>query len=94
MGGAQAVAALAFGTETVPQVDKITGPGQYLGGNGETRSIWVLRHRHDRRPGEVLIMSGRRREHERLSRGTCSRRPSTTRWRRQYWYDSSQLGKQ
>jgi histidinol dehydrogenase len=27
VGGAQAVAALAFGTETVPQVDKIVGPG-------------------------------------------------------------------
>lgn len=26
-GGAQAIAALAFGTETVPKVDKITGPG-------------------------------------------------------------------
>lgn len=27
MGGAQAVAALAFGTESIPKVDKITGPG-------------------------------------------------------------------
>ncbi|MGM8886242.1 histidinol dehydrogenase [Psychrobacter sp. 1U2] len=27
VGGAQAVAALAYGTETIPQVDKITGPG-------------------------------------------------------------------
>ena len=27
VGGAQAIAALAFGTETVPSVDKITGPG-------------------------------------------------------------------
>jgi histidinol dehydrogenase len=27
IGGAQAVAALAFGTETVPRVDKIVGPG-------------------------------------------------------------------
>ncbi|SDC13457.1 histidinol dehydrogenase [Acinetobacter boissieri] len=27
IGGAQAVAALAYGTETVPSVDKITGPG-------------------------------------------------------------------
>jgi histidinol dehydrogenase len=27
IGGAQAVAALAYGTETVPQVDKIVGPG-------------------------------------------------------------------
>jgi histidinol dehydrogenase len=27
VGGAQAIAAMAFGTETVPRVDKITGPG-------------------------------------------------------------------
>lgn len=27
VGGAQAIAALAFGTETLPRVDKITGPG-------------------------------------------------------------------
>lgn len=31
IGGAQAVAALAFGTETIPRVDKIVGPGnQYV----------------------------------------------------------------
>ena len=27
VGGAQAIAAMAFGTETIPKVDKITGPG-------------------------------------------------------------------
>ena len=27
IGGAQAIAAMAFGTETIPRVDKITGPG-------------------------------------------------------------------
>ena len=27
VGGAQAIAAMAFGTETIPQVDKIFGPG-------------------------------------------------------------------
>ena len=27
IGGAQAIAALAFGTKTVPRVDKIVGPG-------------------------------------------------------------------
>jgi histidinol dehydrogenase len=27
IGGAQAIAALAYGTETIPKVDKITGPG-------------------------------------------------------------------
>jgi histidinol dehydrogenase len=31
MGGAQAVAALAYGTDSVPRVDKVTGPG----------SVWV-----------------------------------------------------
>lgn len=31
IGGAQAIAALAFGTETIPRVDKIVGPGnQYV----------------------------------------------------------------
>ncbi len=29
VGGAQAVAALAYGTETIPKVDKIVGPGNY-----------------------------------------------------------------
>ena len=27
VGGAQAIAALAYGTESVPKVDKIVGPG-------------------------------------------------------------------
>ena len=27
LGGAQAIAALAYGTESVPRVDKIAGPG-------------------------------------------------------------------
>ena len=36
IGGAQAIAAMAFGTETIPRVDKITGPG----------NIWPLRHRY------------------------------------------------
>ena len=26
-GGAQAIAAMAYGTETIPQVDRIVGPG-------------------------------------------------------------------
>ncbi len=29
VGGAQAIAALAYGTETIPKVDKIVGPGNY-----------------------------------------------------------------
>jgi len=29
-GGAQAVAAMAYGTETIPRVDKITGPAIFM----------------------------------------------------------------
>ena len=36
MGGAQAIAALAFGTRSIPPVDKITGPG----------NIWVTAAKH------------------------------------------------
>jgi len=37
IGGAQAIAALAYGTETIPRVDKIVGPG----------SIWVVLAKHE-----------------------------------------------
>ncbi len=42
-GGAQAIAALAYGTESVPRVDKIFGPGNRLGDGGEATAV--------RRPG-------------------------------------------
>ena len=41
MGGAQAVAALAYGTESVPKVDKIVGPGNICG----RRQAPGIRHR-------------------------------------------------
>lgn len=41
IGGAQAVAAMAFGTETVPAVDKIVGPGN-LYVNAAKKELWGL----------------------------------------------------
>src|SRR5205807_853983 len=39
IGGAQAIAALAFGTETVPKVDRIVGPGNiYVAADGGCRA--------------------------------------------------------
>ena len=35
VGGAQAIAAMAFGTESIPKVDKITGPGNIFAGPSE-----------------------------------------------------------
>ena len=40
IGGAQAVAALAYGTRTIPQVDKIVGPGKPM---GRYRQAYCLR---------------------------------------------------
>jgi histidinol dehydrogenase len=49
IGGAQAVAALAYGTATVPKVDKITGPGNAYVASAKKRVFGTGRHRHDRR---------------------------------------------
>ena len=40
MGGAQAVAALAYGTDSVAPVDVIVGPGQLLRAGGEAPGSW------------------------------------------------------
>lgn len=39
VGGAQGIAALAFGTETIPKVDKITGPGNIFVATAKSRSL-------------------------------------------------------
>ena len=49
VGGAQAVAALAYGTESIPPVDKIVGPGQHLRRAGEALRVRRRRYRQDRR---------------------------------------------
>ena len=49
-GGAHAIAALAYGTESIARVDKIVGPGKLLGHRGEAARRLRLRHRHARRP--------------------------------------------
>ena len=55
LGGAQAVAALAYGTETVPRVDKIVGPGNIFCRDSQTCRFWCCWYRHDcrslRNPG-------------------------------------------
>ena len=50
IGGAQAIAALAYGTETIPRVDKIVGPGQCLRGRRQGSRLARLRDRLLRGP--------------------------------------------
>ncbi len=49
IGGAQAVAALAYGTESVPPVDKIVGPGNIYCGHRQAPRVRQGGYRHDRR---------------------------------------------
>ncbi|KMN38021.1 histidinol dehydrogenase [Chromobacterium sp. LK1] len=55
-GGAQAVAALAYGTETVPQVDKITGPGNAYVAAAKRRVFGVVGIDMVAGPSEILVI--------------------------------------
>lgn len=50
VGGCQAIAALAYGTESIPKVDKIVGPGQHLCSAGKEGCLRPREHRFHRRP--------------------------------------------
>ncbi|WP_338620147.1 histidinol dehydrogenase [Paludibacterium sp. THUN1379] len=56
VGGAQAVAALAYGTETVPQVDKITGPGNAWVAAAKRRVFGVVGIDMVAGPSEILVI--------------------------------------
>ncbi|MDD3354295.1 histidinol dehydrogenase [Zoogloea sp.] len=57
IGGAQAVAALAYGTQTVPQVDKIVGPGNAYVASAKRRVFGTVGIDMVAGPSEVLIIS-------------------------------------
>lgn len=56
VGGAQAVAALAYGTETVPPVDKITGPGNAYVAAAKRRVFGVVGIDMVAGPSEILVI--------------------------------------
>jgi histidinol dehydrogenase len=56
VGGAQAVAALAFGTETVPRVDKIVGPGNAYVAEAKRQLFGVVGIDMIAGPSEILIL--------------------------------------
>jgi histidinol dehydrogenase len=57
VGGAQAVAALAYGTDTVPQVDKIVGPGNAYVAAAKRRVFGVVGIDMVAGPSEILVLS-------------------------------------
>jgi histidinol dehydrogenase len=56
VGGAQAVAALAYGTETIAQVDKITGPGNAYVAAAKRRVFGVVGIDMVAGPSEILVI--------------------------------------
>jgi len=59
MGGAHAVAALAYGTETVPRVDKIVGPGNVYVAAAKRLVFGEVSIDSDAGPSEVVIIADR-----------------------------------
>lgn len=57
LGGAQAVAALAYGTETVPKVDKIVGPGNIYVATAKKLLYGVVDIDMIAGPSEILILA-------------------------------------
>jgi len=57
MGGAQAVAALAYGTEQVPKVDKIVGPGNIFVATAKKLLYGVVDIDMIAGPSEILIIA-------------------------------------
>jgi histidinol dehydrogenase len=57
IGGAQAVGALAYGTETIPQVDKIVGPGNSYVAAAKRRVFGTVGIDMIAGPSEVLIIA-------------------------------------
>ena len=56
IGGAQAVGALAYGTQTVPQVDKIVGPGNAYVAAAKRRVFGVIGIDMVAGPSEILVI--------------------------------------
>lgn len=56
IGGAQAVGALAYGTETVPAVDKVTGPGNAYVAAAKRRVFGVVGIDMVAGPSEILVI--------------------------------------
>lgn len=57
MGGAQAIAAMAFGTESIPKVDKITGPGNIFVALAKKACFGYVSIDSIAGPSEILVIA-------------------------------------
>ena len=64
IGGAQAIAAMAYGTETVPRVDKITGPGNMYVAEAKRQVFGIVGIDMIAGPSDVVIIADDRADPE------------------------------
>ena len=75
VGGAQAVAALAYGTETIPKVDKIVGPGNAFVAEAKKQVFGRVAIDMIAGPSEILVIAD----------GNSDPTPSTISWPAPCW---------
>jgi histidinol dehydrogenase len=87
-GGAQAIAAMAYGTETITRVDKIFGPGNQFVTKAKTiiQSTTTTAIDMPAGPSEVLVIADETAKPEFTLLPICWRRPSMALIVRLYWF--------
>ena len=83
VGGAQAIAALAYGTESIPKVDKIVGPGNIYVALAKKAVYGHVSIDSIAGPSEILVLADDT-ANPRYVR-ICCRRRSMTSWPPPYW---------
>jgi histidinol dehydrogenase len=79
IGGAQAIAALAYGTSTVPQVDKIVGPGNIYVAAAKRQAFGTVGIDMIAGPSEILVVCDGLTDPDWIAMDLYSRRPNTMR---------------
>lgn len=72
VGGAQAIAALAFGTNTIPKVDKIVGPGNIYVATAKQQVFGVVAIDMIAGPSEILIICDGETDPDWIAMDLCS----------------------
>ncbi|GAB1263734.1 histidinol dehydrogenase [Aurantivibrio infirmus] len=72
VGGAQAIAAMAYGTETIPKVDKIVGPGNVYVANAKRQVFGQVAIDMIAGPSEILIVCDGKTDPDWIAMDLCS----------------------
>ena len=83
-GGAQAIAALAFGTESIPKVDKIVGPGNIYVALAKKAVYGHVSIDSIAGPSEILVLADEKADPRYVAADLCHRQ-NTMKWLPPFW---------